>query len=235
MDYKEKLRLAKEALESGSYDRETIEYIFPELAESKDERIRKELIAMVEEDWPGRTDVIDWLKSLKGREQPQPKQEWSEEDELHQLHAISLIEDIKDWANKDGMHSLCIERCIESIDWLKSLRPWSHWKPSDEQMEVLLSEVTAWTKGCPKQIVLESLYNDLKKLNTIEMKEVGLNYNKKTAILLSSHQEVARLFVNSLDYVYCMANNPRAEDLLKVIDITGKVYWCDEIEFIENE
>lgn len=58
---------------------------------------------------------------------------------------------------------------------------------------------------------------------------------KKSAILLSSHQEVARLFVNSLDCVYSMANNPRAEDLLKVIDITGKVYWCDEIEFIENE
>lgn len=31
MDYEEKLRLAKEALESGSYDTETIEYIFPEL------------------------------------------------------------------------------------------------------------------------------------------------------------------------------------------------------------
>ena len=36
------------------------------------------------------------------------------------------------------------------------------WKPSKEQMEALLSEVTAWTKGCPKQKVLESLYNDLR-------------------------------------------------------------------------
>ena len=40
----------------------------------------------------------------------------------------------------------------------------NRWKPSNKQMEVLLSEVEAWTKGCPKQIVLESLYNDLKKL-----------------------------------------------------------------------
>ena len=38
------------------------------------------------------------------------------------------------------------------------------WKPSDGQMQALLSEVTGWTKGCPKQIVLESLYNDLQKL-----------------------------------------------------------------------
>lgn len=41
MDYKDKLRLAKEALDSGSYDKKTIEYIFPELKESKSERIKK--------------------------------------------------------------------------------------------------------------------------------------------------------------------------------------------------
>ena len=42
-DYKEKLRLAKEALDSGSYDKDTIEYIFPELKESEEDRIRKEI------------------------------------------------------------------------------------------------------------------------------------------------------------------------------------------------
>ena len=46
--------------------------------------------------------------------------------------------------------------------WKVSVK--DNWKPSDKQMEVLLSEVTGWTKGCPKQIVLESLYQDLKKL-----------------------------------------------------------------------
>jgi len=44
MDYEEKIRLAKEALNSGSYDQETIEYIFPELKDSRDEKIRKALI-----------------------------------------------------------------------------------------------------------------------------------------------------------------------------------------------
>lgn len=39
-----RLKLAKQALESGSYDKETIEYIFPELKESEDERIREELM-----------------------------------------------------------------------------------------------------------------------------------------------------------------------------------------------
>lgn len=46
MDYEKKLALAKEALDSGSYDKETIEYIFPELQETNDERIRKVLIDM---------------------------------------------------------------------------------------------------------------------------------------------------------------------------------------------
>ena len=58
---------------------------------------------------------------------------------------------------------------------------------------------------------------------------------KKSAILLSSHQEVIRLFADSLEYVWCMANNPTAEDLLKVVDTNGRGYWCDEIEFITNE
>lgn len=70
-DYKEKLRLAKEALDSGSYDKETIEYIFPELKESEDERIRKALIQNLKErfgtkgnmgkglDMP---DVLTWLE-----------------------------------------------------------------------------------------------------------------------------------------------------------------------------
>lgn len=56
----------------------------------------------------------------------------------------------------------------------------------------------------------------------------------KKAILRSDHQEVARLSAESLDWIYCMAGQPNAEDLLKVTDFTGKEYWCDEIEFINN-
>lgn len=69
--YKEKLRLAKEALESGSYDKDTIEHIFPELKDSKDERIRKRLLKIANV-WKeggyacGNSDEIDdiiaWLE-----------------------------------------------------------------------------------------------------------------------------------------------------------------------------
>ena len=131
--YKDALERAKKLYEQGTIT-ESLSYVFPELKESEDERIRKVLIDLVkcnersgytllnnvttdsilawlekqalkpkwtEEDvirldricktlWKNRkgdTDEIfqqeqdvEWLKSLKDRAQPQPKQEWSEED-----------------------------------------------------------------------------------------------------------------------------------------------------------
>ena len=46
MEYEEKLNLAKKALESGSYDKSTIEYIFPELKESENERVKRILYSI---------------------------------------------------------------------------------------------------------------------------------------------------------------------------------------------
>lgn len=55
------------------------------------------------------------------------------------------------------------------------------------------------------------------------------------AVLLSSHQEVARIDVENLGEVWCMAGNLNAEDLIKVICTDGKTYWCDSIEFINDK
>lgn len=81
------------------------------------------------------------------------KSDWSEEDDddAWMNDIISKVE-----------NNLQLNKA--EIDWLKSLKTRYTWKPSDEQMKALLSEVEAWTKGCPKQVILESLYNDLKKL-----------------------------------------------------------------------
>lgn len=46
-NYEKSIERAKEALNSGSYDRETIEYIFPEFKESEDEKIRKAIIELI--------------------------------------------------------------------------------------------------------------------------------------------------------------------------------------------
>ena len=63
------------------------------------------------------------------------------------------------------------------------------------------------------------------------MKDKGMT---KEAVLISNHREVARLSVDALEYVYCMAGNPNAEDLLKVVDVYGTSYWCDSLEFINR-
>lgn len=82
MNYEKKLALAKEALDSGSYDKETIEYIFPELKKSDDERIRKALIdgftVMKDSKNCGKTfsnhnipvvDILAWLEK-QGEQKP---------------------------------------------------------------------------------------------------------------------------------------------------------------------
>lgn len=135
MDYKEKLRLAKEALESDSYDKETIEYIFPELKESEDEKLRKCTISLLKiardkgfYDIPKAVNnCITWLEK-KGEQKPA---EWSEEDKRIKNNLLSELTNL-------SVRNL-IEKETEKkyASWLKSLRPQSAWKPSDEEMEAL--------------------------------------------------------------------------------------------------
>ena len=195
MDYNEELKKCK-ANPLYFFDK----YVNVKLKEQKqewseeDEITRNALINLVEMYYGGCIDkseknrLLNFLKSLKDRVLPQPRQEWSEEDEIHQLHTISLIEDIKDWANKDGMHSLCIERCIESIDWLILLKERCcpqigdyhegfkkgfakakamncHWKPSDEQIEALDTIINHVVTKTSYFDALEDLnYRNLEKL-----------------------------------------------------------------------
>lgn len=83
---------------------------------------------------------------------------WSEEDEKHIHSIISTIECCKA-QYKEAI--AVIEQYDSDLDWLKSLRPQSTWKPSDEQMGALWDSIKHNLHLHP---VLESLYNDLKKL-----------------------------------------------------------------------
>ena len=73
---------------------------------------------------------IEWLASLKDRVQPQPKQEWSEEDENHVKSILSTLEYCK------VQFQPAVESYNADIEWLKSLRPQNTWKPSEEQIKV---------------------------------------------------------------------------------------------------
>lgn len=77
--------------------------------------------------------------------------EWSEEDENRFNNLCSVIDESESWndVSKQAFK-----------DWLKSLRPQPNWKPSEEQMKYLVAAI----EESNENPVLESLYNDLKKL-----------------------------------------------------------------------
>ena len=95
----------------------TVEYCIKEVAENDEARYLF-------------NDDLNWLRSIKDKYLPQPKQEWSEEDETIIESFVALCDDkIKTTGFTDVKEHA--EKCRH---WLKSLRPQPHWKPSDEQM-----------------------------------------------------------------------------------------------------
>ena len=74
---------------------------------------------------------INWLKSLKDRVQPQPKQEWSEEDDVMKQNCHQMLALLR--PNSSELIKDTVDNCHH---WLKSLKDRYTWKPSNEQIEV---------------------------------------------------------------------------------------------------
>ena len=99
--------------------------------------------------------AASWLKSIPERINLQPKQEWSENDKK-MLWIIQLAL---------TKHPITDKQEKDAFDWLNLLRP--SWKPSEEQLDALRASNSYWkgtTNEVPCTNILESLYNDLKKL-----------------------------------------------------------------------
>ena len=99
----------------------------------EDEKMWNDIISIVKGSVHPRfyDKVVSWLKSLEYR--VQPKQEWSEDDEDMCYKAIAVINRLCA-EGKDYVWS--IKTLKKLFDWLKSLRPQSHWKLSDEHYEL---------------------------------------------------------------------------------------------------
>ena len=117
--YKKALERAREELGSGCFDRGTIEYIFPELKESEDERIRQAIIDTLKgyrnlgsTNGVLKENMIAWLEK-----QGEQKPKWTEEDEIGSDATIELLEYFINYAPE--FRKPTIRR---SIDWLKSLK-----------------------------------------------------------------------------------------------------------------
>ena len=141
----------------------------------KDEGIASRIMTALENcesEWcENKKEEKDWLKTLKNRVQPQPKSEWSKEDERLRDFCIAKIEDELEQIRNDKYgHSEIIsdlkEGCRERIKWLESLKERYTWKPSDEQMKCLLNAegVLRADNRIAMAQKLSSLYNDLKAL-----------------------------------------------------------------------
>lgn len=161
--YEEALERAKELHEAGNaLTKAQMEIVFPELKESEDERIRKEMIAFICEFAPEhlKADFVAYLEKQKEQKSnpsnsvglEQKPAEWSEEDERIICNLIRYFK--------------CEEALRYSeektIAWLKSLRPKPYWKPSEEQIEAL--KYTLGNGGFYDKKALDSLLSDLQKL-----------------------------------------------------------------------
>lgn len=75
-------------------------------------------------------EILDAAKEQIGKEQSST---WSEEDEKEYKYVLKFVDNIlNNCGNKKDY-----EHCKRCYDWLKSIRPQSHWKPSDEQVEAI--------------------------------------------------------------------------------------------------
>ena len=113
--------MMKESNYKWDADKREVKKIKPKTAAwtPMDEQRVENLLAIIEgHGYPGE---VEWLNSLKDR--VQSKQEWSEEDRKMFVNIKACLRN----ANKDYSRE---------VDWLKSLRPYNRYRPSDEQIKV---------------------------------------------------------------------------------------------------
>lgn len=177
MDYEKKYKdaLARMELCVRTGLEITPEYIFSELKESDDERIRKKILEYISKA-TGCKEWIAWLKKqgkqnstnsyceenckgyketgkcfadgeCKAKKESEQNPAWSEEDEKILGKCIDAASGYYSPEDKQSMKN-----------WLESLkdRVQSHWKPTGEQLMALRDAID--------NNEMESLYNDLKKL-----------------------------------------------------------------------
>lgn len=153
---------------------ECVESLFPELKESEDEKIRKDIldcIKYMKHNYciPSRytskqyNTWIAWLKKqgeqgVNGSEREIPNSSWSEESERNLDWLITVCERI----HYKSDPQVSPESALMLREWLKSLRPQNRWKPSDKQMKAI-GHICDGDYNVDLDI-LDSIYRDFKKL-----------------------------------------------------------------------
>lgn len=121
------------------------------------------------EEEQGLKQVCDELFTLASNEIKQKPAEWSEEDERKINRVYSILRQAADThAFSTSCRLIGDKECIELQDFLKSLRPQYHWKPTEKQLYMLnwlaTNVLDDGVTGKPAKEVLYSLYEQLKQL-----------------------------------------------------------------------
>ena len=184
-DALEKLQEAlapKDGCEISGLTRACIEEIFPELKESEDERIKRNIIAALKGegyyDCDLTNECIAWLE--KQGEKPQGKSALEASKEK-KIDNANKVEQSSAWSEEDDYNVQClvakvtsdiqngnVGRNQELIDWLKSIKdrvqPQNLWKPSEEQIQCLYDAIEHYhTNGYPAS-KLNELYEQMSKI-----------------------------------------------------------------------
>ena len=130
--YKEALERARDMMSYKEVRREDMEYLFPELKENENEKIRKQIISFLKEfeyDHYRSLNFSSWIAWLE--KQGEQKSSWSEEDESSFLGALWCCKKAASIAKDENEMGTvwCAER------WLKSLKDRYTWKPTEKQGE----------------------------------------------------------------------------------------------------
>lgn len=54
----------------------------------------------------------------------------------------------------------------------------------------------------------------------------------KQVVLYSSHEEVGRIDIEKIEYIYAWTPRRIDEDLIKIVTKVGAEYFCDEMQFV---
>ena len=134
--------------------------IFPELKESEDEKVRKAILELVRQsseilEKKNQEQMLAWLEK-KGEQKPA---EWSEDDEKMLQNILECL--------RNGWKKLPTD-ILKYESWLKSLRPQSQWKPSEEQIVALKHASNDCSIAFADMKILATLYEQLKALHHYE-------------------------------------------------------------------
>lgn len=157
MDRNEAIEVLRKYSPKDAELRKALETAVPELKESEDDCIRRAIIShfvsmttSCTEEEIQRRKYIAWLEKQKSVE-------WSEEDN-------NMITSITKYLNAStaGFPN-DVEWAKKFIEWLKSLKPQNHWKPTKQQMEAI-KHVAEQNRASEIGNILDNLLVEIKNM-----------------------------------------------------------------------